>query len=34
MDSKTVGAISDEMRLTVWALGPELVYKLPPKKIA
>jgi hypothetical protein len=31
---KTVRAISDEMRLAVEALWPELVYKLPPKKIA
>jgi hypothetical protein len=34
LDSKTVRAISDEMRLAVEALWPELVYKLPPKKIA
>jgi hypothetical protein len=34
LDSKTVRAISDEMRQAVEALWPELVYKLPPKKIA
>jgi hypothetical protein len=34
LDSKTVKAISDEMRLAVEALWPELVYKLPPKKVA
>ena len=34
LDLKTVKAISDEMRLAVEALWPELVYKLPPKKVA
>jgi hypothetical protein len=34
LDSKTVRAISDEMRLAVEALWPELAYKLPPKEVA
>ena len=31
---KTVRAISDEMRLAVEALWPELAHKLPPKEVA
>ena len=31
LDSETVKSISDEMRLAVEALWPELVHKLPPR---
>jgi hypothetical protein len=34
LDLKTVASISDEMRLAVEALWPELAYKLPPKEVA
>jgi hypothetical protein len=34
LDSKTVRAIADEMRLAVEALWPELAHKLPPKEVA
>ena len=34
LDLKTVRAISDEMRLAVEALWPELAHKLPPKEVA
>jgi hypothetical protein len=34
LDSQTVRAISDEMRLAVEVLWPELAHKLPPKEVA
>jgi hypothetical protein len=34
LDDSVVETISDEMRTVVESAWPELVYKLPPKKIA
>jgi hypothetical protein len=34
LDDSVVETISDEMRIVVESAWPELVYKLPPKKIA